>query len=194
MAKQETPKIQEVKAHARYIHVSPRKLRLVADLIRKARVDVALEQLRYSAKSAALPITKVLNSAVANAVHNHNWNREDLVVKAITVDGGPVMKRMFPRAQGSASVIRRRMSHINVILESRPKTKSKKSKTMFQAITGPSKDKQADKEAKAEKDEAVEGKIEGKNDKARTAPKSGEKIKRQTNALKRRLFNRKSGE
>src|SRR5688500_2834949 len=106
MAKYETPKIQEVKAHARFIHESPQKLRLVADLIRKARVDVALEQLKFSSKNAALPIAKLLNSAIANAVHNFNMNKEDLVVRAITVDGGPVMKRMFPRAQGRSEIIR----------------------------------------------------------------------------------------
>jgi len=191
MAKQETPKIQEVKAHARYIHISPRKLRLVADLIRKARVDVALEQLKFSSKNAALPISKLLNSAIANAVHNHNFNKEDLVVKAITVDGGPMMKRMMARAQGQGQIIRRRMSHINIVLESKPKTKSKKARSIFARTTAtPATAKE--KEAKNEVTE--EGKIESRNDTARTAPKSGEKIKKQTNTLKRRLFNRKSGE
>jgi large subunit ribosomal protein L22 len=196
MAKQQTPKpAVEVKAHARYIHESPRKLRLVADLIRKARVDAALEQLRYSAKSAALPLAKVLNSAIANAVHNHNLNKEDLVVKAVTVDGGPVLKRMFPRAQGQGFIIRKRMSHINIVLESKPKTKSKKSRSIFSRTTAQLKDEKAVKAAKAPKDEEIEeGKVEAHNDAPRTAPKSGEKIKRQTNSLKRRLFNRKSGE
>ncbi len=189
MAKQETPKIQEVKAFARYIHVSPRKLRLVADLIRRARVDVALEQLKFSSKSAALPISKVLNSAIANAVHNFNLNKEDLVVKAITVDGGPVMKRMFPRAQGQGQIIRRRMSHINVILESKPKTKSNNRRSIFSRTAAA-----GAKDTKVVKNEAEEGKVESHNDSPKTAPKSGEKIKKQTNTLKRRLFNRKSGE
>lgn len=192
MAKQATQKPIEVKAFARYIHISPRKLRLVADLIRKARVDVALEQLRFSSKSAALPMTKVLNSAIANAVHNHDMKKEDLVVKAVTVDGGPVMKRMFPRAQGQGFIIRKRMSHINIILESKPKTKSKKTRTIFARTAEQDKSKA---EAKAAKNEVQEGKMDIKNDAApRVAPKSEEKIKKQTSTLKRRLFNRKSGE
>lgn len=189
MAKQEIPKIQEVKAHARFIHVSPQKLRLVADLIRRARVDVALEQLKFSSKNAALPIAKLLNSAIANAVHNFNLNREDLVLTAITVDGGPVMKRMFPRAQGRSEIIRRRMSHINITLISKPKTKSKKTRSIFNRTTG-----KPSPEGKLAKNEVEEGKVETKNDQSRPAPKSEEKIKKQTSTLKRRLFNRKSGE
>jgi large subunit ribosomal protein L22 len=189
MAKYEIPKIQEVKAHARFIHESPQKLRLVADLIRRARVDVALEQLKFSSKNAALPIAKLLNSAIANAVHNFNMNREDLVVRAITVDGGPVMKRMFPRAQGRSEIIRRRMSHISVTLESKPKTKSKKTRSIFNRTTG-----KPSPEGKQPKNEVEEGKVENKNDHQHAAPKSEEKIKRQTSTLKRRLFNRKSGE
>jgi large subunit ribosomal protein L22 len=193
MAKQETPKIQlQVKAFARYIHVSPRKLRLVADLIRKARVDVALEQLKFSAKSAALPMTKVLNSAIANAVHNHSLNKEDLVVKAVTVDGGPVVKRMFPRAQGRSEIIRHRMSHINITLESKPKTKSKKARSMFNAFGTKKTDNT--KEVKQVKNETDEGKVENRKDSPHPAPKTEGTLKKQTSALKRRLFNRKSGE
>src|SRR3990167_4485408 len=118
----------EVKAFARFVHVSPRKLRLVADLVRTSPVDTALEQLRFSSKNAALPLTKAINSAVANAVHNFNMNKENLFVKAVTIDQGPVFKRYAPRAQGRAFVERKRTSHINVVLESRPgKRKSKRS-------------------------------------------------------------------
>ncbi len=189
MAKQVYPQAQEIKAHARFVHASPQKLRLVADLIRRARVDVALEQLKFSAKNAALPISKLLNSAIANAVHNFQLNREDLVVSAITVDGGPVMKRMFPRAQGNAEIIRRRMSHINITLISKPKTKGKKARSIFNRTTA-----KPTAAAKVVKNETQEGEVDTKNDKARTAPKSEEKVKKQTSTLKRRLFNRKSGE
>ena len=190
MAKQEIPKIQEVTAVARYIHMSPQKLRLVADLIRRARVDVALEQLNYSSKNAALPISKLLNSAIANATHNYNFKREDLVIAAITVDGGPVMKRMFPRAQGSADIIKRRMSHINITLISKPKTTAaKKSRFVF----GKTVKKDEEKASKA--DVAVEeGKADSKNDKQKHNPVSDERVKKQAAATKRRLFNRKSGE
>lgn len=201
MAKQATTKTpvkngtaasgQEVRAHARYIHASPQKLRLVADLIRRARVDKALEQLKFSSKNAALPIAKLLNSAIANAVHNFDLKKEDLVVKMITVDGAPVMKRMFPRAQGRAEIIRRRMSHINIILESRPKTKStKKSRNVFVAKEQAEKDQ----EAKPVQNQVEADKVEMKNDHQRPAPRSEERVKKQGSAVKRRLFNRKSGE
>src|SRR5258708_1819000 len=110
---------KEVKAHARYIHVSPRKLRLVADLVRQHPVDQALEQLRFSSKNAAIPLAKAINSAVANAVHNFNMTKENLFIKAITVDGGPVFKTYAPRAQGRAFVERKRTSHITDTWESR---------------------------------------------------------------------------
>jgi large subunit ribosomal protein L22 len=194
MAKQEIPKLIEVKAFARFIHMSPRKLRLVADTIRKSRVDRALEQLKFSSKNAALPISKLLNSAIANAVHNHNFNKEDLVVKAITVDGGPVIKRMFPRAQGQGQIIKRRMSHINIILESRPKTKSKKSRSIFSRINTTTKEGVKNDNKTGETEVMQEGKTENRKDTPHNAPKSDEKIKRQTSSLKRRLFNRKSGE
>ena len=188
MAKYETPKIQEVKAHARFVHASPQKLRLVADLIRRARVDVALEQLSFSSKNAALPISKLLNSAIANAIHNFNFKREDLVLWAITVDGGPVMKRMFPRAQGSADIIKRRMSHINITLISKPKTTaSKKSRFVFGKKD--KKDETKVVNAEVEKDSA-----DAKNDKQKHNPISDERVKKQAAANKRRLFNRKSGE
>jgi large subunit ribosomal protein L22 len=193
MAKQATPKIQEVKAFARYIHMSPRKLRLVADMIRKARADVALEQLQFSSKNAALPIAKLLNSAIANAVHNFNLNKEDLVVKAITIDGGPVMKRMVPRAQGRAEIIRRRMAHINIILESKPKTKSKKIRNVFAKTTAKSEAQTGKANAKASA-EGQETPVEQKNDKPKAAPKNEQSLKKQTSTQKRRLFNRKSGE
>lgn len=191
MAKQQaTTKPTEVKAYARYIHMSPRKLRLVADMVRKARVDVALEQLRYSSKDAALPISKLINSAIANATHNFSLNREDLVVKAITVDGGPVMKRMVPRAQGRAEIIRRRMAHVNLVLESRPKANSgRKSRSIFTRAAAVKKG-----EAKPVKAEVEEGKVEPKNDKPHAAPRNESVLKKQTSTQKRRLFNRKSGE
>ena len=125
----------EVKAFARYIHVSPRKLRLVADLVRKLAVDQALQQLRFSPKNAALPLAKAINSAVANAVHNFNLNKEDLFVQSITIDGGPVFKRYAPRAQGRAFVERKRTSHINVVLIERARKGKATKRNIFSGIT-----------------------------------------------------------
>jgi large subunit ribosomal protein L22 len=123
-----------VKASARYIKVSPQKMRLVADMVRSTPVDVALEQLRFSSKNAALPLAKLINSAVANAVHNFNLKKEDLFIKTLTVDGGPVLMRYRPRAQGQAGAIHKRSSHINIILEERHRSGKKSSRSIFAGI------------------------------------------------------------
>jgi large subunit ribosomal protein L22 len=103
-------------AVARYIRLSPRKARLIADLIRGKSVGQALSILQYSPQHAARRIEKVLRSAVANAEHNHQVRSfEDLRVGAF-IDGGPVMKRIQPRAMGRAFHIRHRTSHITITL------------------------------------------------------------------------------
>jgi large subunit ribosomal protein L22 len=104
------------KAIARYIRVSPRKARLVADLVRGKTVAEALAILQYSPQVAARHIEKVLRSAVANAEHNHQVRQlDDLRVNAV-IDGGPSLKRIQPRAMGRAFWIRHRLAHITVAL------------------------------------------------------------------------------
>ena len=181
---------KEVKAFARYIHVSPRKLRLVADLVRKAPVDVALEQLRFSSKNAALPLTKAINSAIANAIHNFNMNRDNLYIKSLTIDGGPVFKRYAPRAQGRAFVERKRTSHINVVLESR-ENKSKRRRSIFSIRPNAPVEKS---EAKPVVNEPESGSVAAPKHGPKSAPRSAQNVKQNLVSLKRRLFNRKSGE
>ncbi len=190
MAEQVT-KSKEVKAFARHIHMSPQKLRLVANLIRNSRVEDALEQLRYSSKNASLPITKLINSAIANASHNFNLKKEDLFIKTITVDGGPVFKTMTPRAQGRGFILRKRTAHINLILESRAGSTARKSKRSIFSLR-PRREvvETADKPTQ----ETDEGKVNQQKGKSVTGPKSQEKVKQNLVGLKRRLFNRKSGE
>jgi len=104
------------KATARYIRLSPRKARLVADLVRGKTVAEALAILQYSPQVAARHIEKVLRSAVANAEHNHQVrNLDDLRVNPV-IDGGPSLKRIQPRAMGRAFWIRHRLAHITVSL------------------------------------------------------------------------------
>ena len=195
MATKDTPKIQEVKAFARYIHVSPRKLRLVADLIRRNPVDVALEQLRFSSKNAALPLTKIINSAVANATHNFDLKKEDLFVKALTIDGGPVFKRYAPRAQGRAFVERKRTSHINLILGYKVR-KNKNIRSIFnlrsRAASTPATEAETLHRGQAKPE--ASGDVSKPTNRPKQAPRSDEKRKSNTVSLKRRLFNRKSGE
>jgi large subunit ribosomal protein L22 len=108
------------KAVARYIRLSPRKARLVADLVRGKTVAEALAILQYSPQVAARHIEKVLRSAVANAEHNHQVRSlDDLRVNAV-IDGGPSLKRIQPRAMGRAFWIRHRLAHITVSLAEAP--------------------------------------------------------------------------
>lgn len=97
--------------------MSPRKVRLVIDLIRGLPVDQALDQLSVVPKRAALPVRKLLLSAVANAEHNFKLQREHLRVKAITANEGPRLKRYQPRAFGRAGEILKRMTHVTIVLE-----------------------------------------------------------------------------
>jgi len=109
----------EVTAKARYIRVSPRKARLVTDLVRGKKVGEALNVLAFTHKAFAKTLTKLINSAVANAQQNKQMDVDTLMVKRISVDGGPTLKRFMPRAQGRATMIRKRTSHITVILDER---------------------------------------------------------------------------
>lgn len=101
--------------------MSPRKVRLVIDVIRGMDVIRAQTQLQFIKKSACLPVLKLLNSAIANAEHNFHFGKESLYVKTVTADGGPVLKRWTPKAFGRSAPIRKRTSHITIILEERSK-------------------------------------------------------------------------
>lgn len=107
----------EVKASAKYIRMSPRKVRLVLGIVRGMTVATARQQLIFMNKAAAEPVLKLINSAVANAINNFGLVEETLKVKAIVADGGPILYRYRPRAMGRASPIRKRTSHITVTLE-----------------------------------------------------------------------------
>ena len=109
----------EAKASAKYIRMSPRKARSVIDLIRGKNVGEARAILRFTAHKAATPIYKVLQSAIANAEHNFDMDTDALYVKYAYVDVGPTLKRMLPRAQGRADVMKRRSSHITIVVSER---------------------------------------------------------------------------
>jgi len=107
-------------AKARFVHVSPTKARRVIDLVRGKSVSEALDILRWAPQAASLPVAKVIASAAANAQNNNGLDPATLVVATVYADDGPTAKRIRPRAQGRAFRIRRRTSHITVVVESRP--------------------------------------------------------------------------
>lgn len=114
----------EVKAKARFIRMSPRKIRLVIDMIRGLSVNQARLQLHVMKKAAAEPVEKLLESAVANAEHNFQLKAQDLYIKQIIADGGPTLDRWRARAFGRAASIRRRTTHISITLEPRQPSKA----------------------------------------------------------------------
>ncbi len=106
----------EVKAKVKFIRMSSTKIRLVANLIKDMPVDKALDQLQFINKLAARPVAKLVKSAIANAEHNFELAKDNLFIKELTVGEGPTLKRWLPRAHGRATPLRKRTSHINLIL------------------------------------------------------------------------------
>ena len=109
----------EVKAVAKNVRLTPRKVRLVLDLVRGKDVKEALAILKCTPRNTAPVVSKLIKSAVANATNNHQMNEEKLYVKTIYADEARVLKRWMPRAKGSASQILKRSSHITVVVDER---------------------------------------------------------------------------
>lgn len=108
-----------VKAQLNGLRISPRKVRLVVGLINKKRVSTALDQLAHMPKRSVGPVTKLINSAVANAEHNLKLTRDHLWIKDMQVDQGITLKRFMPKGFGRASPIDKKTSRIRLILEHR---------------------------------------------------------------------------
>ena len=107
----------QAKAQVNHVRISPRKVKIVLDLIRNKPVDVAAAILKFTPKAACEPVGKLLNSAIANAENNFNMDKSQLYVAEALVCPGPIMKRVRPRAQGRAFRIEKRTSHITLVLK-----------------------------------------------------------------------------
>ena len=105
------------KAHARYIRISSRKCKIVLDLIRGKNVDEALAILKFTPKSAAPVLEKLLNSAIANAENNLEMDRQSLYVAEVYANQGPTLKRYWARSHGRADMIKKHTSHITIVLD-----------------------------------------------------------------------------
>lgn len=106
----------EAKAQSKMVRISSRKVKLVLDLVRGKDVGEAIAILRLTPKAASPVVEKLIMSAVANAEHNYNMDTDNLFVKEIFVGEGPTLKRFRPRAQGRASAIMKRTSHITAVV------------------------------------------------------------------------------
>lgn len=115
--------VTEVKASARFIRVSPRKVRLVIGQLKGMEADEILDHLKFINKAAVRPVSKLIKSALANAENNFQLDKKDLYIKNIIANDGPILKRWRPRAHGRAAAIRKRTSHIELVLGVRPGAK-----------------------------------------------------------------------
>lgn len=113
----------EIIAKGKYIKVSPKKAREVASIIRGKNAKEAREMMKFMPQASSSEIYKVVSSAVANAQHNFSLEPDALTISKITIDGGPALKRYRPRARGRVSNIKRKTSHITVIVSGDVKTK-----------------------------------------------------------------------
>ncbi len=117
----------EIQAKLKHLRMSPRKVRLVVDIVRGLSIPAALDQLKFINKKAALPVAKLLKSAVANGENTYSLKEDNLYIREIRVDEGKTLKRWLPRAHGRATTIRKRASHITLILaEIKPSAKKTK--------------------------------------------------------------------
>ena len=107
----------EITAKIRMIRISPRKVRIVGDVIKKKNVNEAMGLLMYMPQKASFILKKLLDSALANAKQKKYVDIDNLYIKNVMVDGGPMLKRFLPRAMGRATKIRKRMSHITLVLD-----------------------------------------------------------------------------
>ena len=126
----ETTEYPSATAQARYLHISASKARRVINLVRGKSVEEALDILRWAPQTASDPLAKVIASAAANAQNNDGLDPATLVVATVYADEGPTAKRIRPRAQGRAYRIRKRTSHITVVVESRPAGNSRSAQSV----------------------------------------------------------------
>ena len=196
----------EVNAKAKHVRISPRKARLVADVVRGLDVVEAKDKLGLLTKKAVKFIDKVLNSALANAKHNLELEESNLYIKSITVDDGPILYRWMPRAFGRATQLRKRTSIIKITLaEKVPTTKKAKDKVPAKIETvkvdekpasqvTSSKVESTEKESKTGAEEKAEEKFEGgKRSGFRDAQQQQEKTNKNDKGLLKKMFRRKSG-
>ncbi len=173
-----------VEAKLRYARISPRKFRLVANLIRGQSVKKAENILKFTIKRPAKPMLKLLNSAVSNAEHNFNLKKENLYISEIRVDGGPILKRFMPRARGSVSPIQKKTSHVFIGLQDFQESERKEKE---EKKTKKDKIKEVYKSEKPKEDKDI-----SKKQKSTETPPLEEKKVKEPKTDKKSMFRRKS--
>lgn len=188
----------EVKASLKHLRISPRKTRLVAGVIRGLEVNKAVNQLKFLNKKSAKPMLKLVQSAISSAVNNYELDKNNLVIKEVRVEDGKTLKRWMPRAHGRATVIRKRMSHIYLILSEIVDSGKKEAKKV--KIEEPVKLDDLSKKPKTDKKEKVSSeekdltskkiKTEKQDEKGKNAKIEG---KASSKSFASKVFRRKAG-
>lgn len=149
-----------VKASLNSLRMAPRKVRLVVDLVRGLPATEAETRLKFVPKTAARPVLKLLQSAMANAEHNFKLDRSKLTISHIVADGGPTLKRFRPRAHGSAAMIRKRTTHITLVLSDEKAKLGKKAAKRAAAI------ERSQKHALSKVEGSIKSKVKSRKSKA----------------------------
>ena len=188
----------EIKAHAKFLRLSPRKARLAVNLVKGKKALDAIALLSLTPQKSSKEVIKILNSALANAQSNLGLSKNNLFIKEIKADTGPTFKRYKPRARGSADVIKKKMTHLTVILEQvegkgkpskvkevEPKIKEKTSEPVAQKEIKPEEKAKVREAAKIKETKKVEKKPEKVEKKAEEKPKLAAKKPEKKPVLKK---------
>lgn len=167
----------QASAKLNYLHIAPRKVRLIVDMIRKKSVKEAEKILNFMPQRAALPVMKLIKSAVSNAKNSFGLEESNLFISKITVDEGPKMKKWMPRARGSPSPIHKKTSHVSLVLDEIEKGKAKVKK---------------DQESLKVEEEKKQEKIAKNIQKPKISRGETERKKPRLERIARRIFGRKS--
>lgn len=187
----------ETRATLRYFRTAPRKVRLVANVIRGMDAEQAEHELQHMTKGSAPAILKLLRSAIANAENNNKLKKDNLYIKTIFVDEGPTLKRWQPRAYGRAGILRKRSSHLTIILEERDPTTPKKAADKKKETPKAAADSKKVKEEKPDQPvvpiDEIKHEAKGKEE---SKPYSGEEKKKTGRGFKglKDKFSRRLGE
>lgn len=185
-----------VKVHVKNLHISARKVRLVADLVRGMEVPEASQQLQLSPKGAARPLLKLLKAGIATATNDFDMLEDNLRLAEILVNEGPTMKRWRPRAHGRAFPIMKRASHVTIVLKEIVKGKKAKGQKKSASAKKPADKKAAptsDKSAKDDKDQQSTDSKPPTNKGPQSGSKNAKKGKETGQAgLLNKMFRRKS--
>ncbi len=178
-------------AKLKHLRIAPRKVRLVADMIRGEKVNKAKSYLQFTVKRSTKPLLKLLNSATVNAKNKMNWEESNLFISSIIVDEGPKLKRWRARARGSAAPIQKKTSHVVIVLEEIKKS-GKKKKAESKKKEPKIETKKVSSLSEIKEDFSKESKDKSDDKKSGTGKLDKKQVSESKKQVKPKMFRRKS--